>query len=276
MNGAVPSNVPRREGGDRRLSGRVGLSRAPRMPRGSPIAVASPWGSSAQVGAVRRCRHDPHAGARPVLTFRRSNVNSVYMRAEIPDTRARLLEHARDVYLEGGPTHFSLREVARRSGVSAAAVYRHFDGKEALLASVCAEGFRTFSSYLLRALSAPTQIERLRAAADHYRRFAMENARDYRVIFMSTAEDFGGVSGQRGSRETSPTFQFLVDRVRDCVAAEAIAPGDADETAAVIWAHVHGLVSLRLSGHLASVGDDAAFARFFRTSTDRLLAGLAP
>ena len=93
---------------------------------------------------------------------------------------------------------------------------------------------------------------------------------------MSSAEDFRGATGRRGSREASPTFQFLVDRVRECVAAEAIAPGDADETAAVIWAHVHGLVSLRLSGHLASVGDDAAFARFFRASTDRLLEGLAP
>ena len=66
------------------------------------------------------------------------------MTLEEPNTRTRLLAHAREVYLEGGAAHFSLREVARRVGISAAAVYRHFDSKDALLGAVCEEGFRTF------------------------------------------------------------------------------------------------------------------------------------
>jgi AcrR family transcriptional regulator len=180
------------------------------------------------------------------------------------------------VYLEGGPASFSLREVARRSGVSAAAVYRHFDGKEALLGAVCSEGFRIFSSYLLRALGEPTPKGRLLAAGDQYRRFALENPRDYRVIFMSTAEDLGFDRGPTTPEGTGATFQFLVDRTQECIAARVLAPGDAVAIAAVIWAHVHGLASLRLSGHLASAGDDVAFAKFFRTSTERLLLGLAP
>ena len=47
------------------------------------------------------------------------------------------------------------------------------------------------------------------------------------------------------------------------------------ETAATIWAHVHGLVSLRLSGHLANAGDEEEFARFYRRSTEKLVAGLS-
>ena len=190
------------------------------------------------------------------------------------DTRTRLLEHARAVYLEGGAAHFSLREVARRVGVSAAAVYRHFNGKAALLAAVCEEGFRTFSSYLLRALAERTPMARLRASGDFYCRFALENPHDYRVIFMSSVEDLG--LSETSPRESSPTFQFLVDRVHECVAAGVLVPGDAEEMAATIWAHVHGLASLRLSGHLDSVGDDEAFVAFFRTSTDHLLQGFAP
>jgi AcrR family transcriptional regulator len=197
--------------------------------------------------------------------------------AQTIDTRTRLLERARDVYLAAGPAGFSLREVARRSGVSAAAVYRHYDGKEALLAAVCAEGFRVFSSYLLRSLEAKTPFERLRAAGDHYRAFALENPRDYRVIFMTSADEaIAAGARKRADKQTSPTFQFLVDRVTECMQHKHLARGDATEVAAVIWAHVHGLVSLRLCGHLAAAGDDAAFARFFRASTDRLLAGLAP
>lgn len=190
------------------------------------------------------------------------------------DTRTRLLEHARDVYLEGGVAHFSLREVARRVAVSPAAVYRHFDGKDALLQAVCEEGFRTFSSYLLRALTEKTPRARLRAAGELYLRFAIENEHDYRVIFMSSVEDLG-LRSKKAGPEASPTFQFLVDRVRECMLAKVIAAADATEIAAAIWAHVHGLASLRLSGHLDSVGNDAAFAAFFRRSVDRLLRGFA-
>ena len=198
-------------------------------------------------------------------------VNTVHVAAAVPpDTRARLLGEARDLYLATGPAGFSLREVARRSGVSAAAVYRHYDGKDALLAAVCEEGFRVFSSYLLRALEEKTPLARLRAAGDHYRRFALENPRDYRVIFMTDTDE-----RRRPTKQASPTFQFLVDRVTECMKSRDLARGDASELAAVIWAHVHGLVSLRLCGHLAAAGDDATFARFFRASTDRLLAGMA-
>jgi len=196
--------------------------------------------------------------------------------SENADTRTRLLRHARDVYLEGGPAHFSLREVARRAGISAAAVYRHFDDKDDLLSAVCSEGFQIFYGYLMRALAEPTPIDRLRAAIDLYRRFAVENPRDYRVIFMTAREDSSVGTSRKAAPPTSPTFQFLVDRVRECIDVRDIAHGDAVEIAVNIWAHVHGLASLRLSGHLAPIGNDAAFARFFRTSTDRLLRGLAP
>jgi AcrR family transcriptional regulator len=177
------------------------------------------------------------------------------------------------VYLEGGVANFSLREVARRAGVSAAAVYRHFDDKEALLAAVCEEGFRTFSGYLLRALAEKTPLARLRTAGDLYLRFAVENPHDYRVIFMSVGLALDKIVV---SRETSPTFTFLVDRVRECIEAGDLAAGDPVEIAATIWAHVHGLASLRLSGHMDSVGDAKAFALFFRSSTDRLLQAYAP
>lgn len=192
-------------------------------------------------------------------------------------TRVRLLTEARDLYLEVGSGRVSLREVARRTGVSAAAVYRHFDNKEALLGQVHGEGFRIFSSYLLRALAAPTPAARLAATAEQYLRFGLENPRDYRVIFMSEIENATTPDPARCPEPRHhPTFQFLVDRVRECQQAKVVARGDADELATIIWSHVHGLVSLRLSGHLARVGDDDAFARFYRHAAGRLVASLAP
>ncbi len=190
------------------------------------------------------------------------------------DTRLRLLREARDLYLELGPAGFSLREVARKVRVSPAAVYRHFDSKEALLTEVCAAGFRQFGAYLMRALAAPTPRDRMAACARQYLAFALENPQDYRTMFMGAADTFVHVSAAKRGAPSS-AFQFLVDRVEECVRDRVVRTGDSTETATVIWAHVHGLVSLRLSGHLRD-GDDAQFARFYERATERLLAGLAP
>lgn len=191
------------------------------------------------------------------------------------DTRGRLVTEARDLYLEAGLGRFSLREVARRSGVSAAAVYRHFDDKEALLREVCAAGFQIFSSYLVRALAARTPRERLAATSEQYLRFALEHPRDYRFMFMGAAEDFATLA-PADTTESASTFHFLVDRVRECMDTKVIHRGDPVGVAAFIWAHVHGVVSLRLAGHFADEGDNEQFARFYGTMVAQLMAGLAP
>lgn len=195
---------------------------------------------------------------------------------EPDDTRSKLLREARDAYLDVGPAAFSLREVARRVGISAPGVYRHFDSKAALLSAVCEQGFQVFASYLMRALAEPTPAQRIRATADQYVRFGLENPRDYRFIFMSALDEVLGPAEARAKAEDrGSTFRFLVDRVRECADAGLVAPGDPEQTAVFIWSHVHGLVSLRLAGHLKDVGSDEAFHSFFMAASDRLLAGLA-
>jgi AcrR family transcriptional regulator len=166
-------------------------------------------------------------------------------------------------------------------GVSAAAVYRHFDGKEALVFAACTQGFQLFSSYLVRALAQPTPLARLLSTGEQYRLFGLENPLDYRFIFMSSADELSQAAERRERRAGSgalpqdSTFRFLVDRINECMAAGVLASGDAQATAVLIWAHVHGLVSLRLCNHLEPVGDEQAFASFYRASVERLLRGLA-
>ena len=212
----------------------------------------------------------PVAPARSARTFVRG----------LDDTRALLVTAARDLFLEAGEPGFSLREVARRVGVSPAAVYRHFDGKEALTFAACTQGFSVFSSYLLRALTAPTPLERALAASEQYRLFGLENPLDYRFIFMSPAEQVPPpnemtCAAAEPSLPQNSTFQFLVDRIRECMDTGLIARGDTQKTAVLVWAHLHGLVSLRLAGLLDGVGDDAAFAEMYRQSVARLFRGLA-
>src|SRR6478752_7899869 len=199
----------------------------------------------------------------------------------LDDTRALLVTAARDLFLEAGEAGFSLREAARRVGVSPAAVYRHFDGKEALIFAACTQGFEVFSSYLVRALAAATPLDRALAACDQYRAFGLENPLDYRFIFMSPAEQVHPAKEATSDCMADPalpqnsTFQFLVDRVRECMDAGVIAQGDPRQTAVLVWAHLHGLLSLRLAGLLDAVGDDQAFAEMYRHSVARLFRALS-
>ncbi|HET7540273.1 MAG TPA: TetR/AcrR family transcriptional regulator [Polyangiaceae bacterium] len=198
----------------------------------------------------------------------------------LADTRALLVTAARDLFLEAGEPGFSLREVARRVGVSPAAVYRHFEGKEALIFAACTQGFEVFSSYLVRALAGTTPLERALAACEQYRLFGLENPLDYRFIFMSPAKQIQPSKTATPARNEPmlpqySTFQFLVDRIRECMEAGVIARGDTQQTAVLVWAHLHGLVSLRLAGLLDAVGDEQAFSDMYRLSASRLFRALS-
>ena len=191
-------------------------------------------------------------------------------------TRDRILEAARDLYLEAGLAGFSMRRVARGAGVTATAIYRHFENKEALLLAVASSGFERFARYLYRGLEGASPRERLLLTGRGYMCFALEQPGYYRVMFMSSAEDIGFADmSEKTTSRLAPTFLFLVDRVRECMDAGAFSPEDPVSVAATVWSTVHGLVSLHLTGKLLpAIETDEQFADFYQASLLRLLDGL--
>ena len=84
------------------------------------------------------------------MTGGATDVNDVNI---VADTRERIVEEARDLYLTAGLAGLSMRKVAERVGVTATALYRHFEDKQALLLAVVQAGFERFTTYLLRGLT---------------------------------------------------------------------------------------------------------------------------
>jgi AcrR family transcriptional regulator len=166
--------------------------------------------------------------------------------------REQILTVARDLFLEHGPKGLSMRRVAARVGISATAIYRHYQDKGALLGAVVTEGFQVFASYLFRALEGQTPLERLVLAGHHYLRFALEQPKYYQLIFMSWTDDakpdLGPEHAVRPQRP-EPTYQFLLDRVDECI-RERVFRGEvrAEDAAIGIWSQVHGLAALYLAG----------------------------
>jgi AcrR family transcriptional regulator len=172
-------------------------------------------------------------------------------------TKQEILLAARDIFLEEGIERLSMRQVARRVGISATAIYRHYSDKQQLLEAVMKEGFELLGKYLFRALEGKNARERLLMTANQYLCFAFENSEYYRVIFMSRVTSNLCVTFcKRKSRsdksknfESSPTFKFLSDRLEDCAREHLLSPDDdVFQLSILVWSQCHGLASLFLSG----------------------------
>lgn len=187
------------------------------------------------------------------------------------EPRARILAAAREIFLDGGADAVTMRAVAERVGVSATALYRHFENKDALVRAVMTAGFESFAGYLYRALSGKTPGERLRLSGVAYLDFALEQPQMYRTVFMTAWPRAGTVviDPQWGA-----TFHFLVDRVRECMDSRDLRKDEPTEVARTIWAQVHGLVSLYLIGSTGLEQGD--FRELYRLSLQRLFKGLLP
>ena len=189
------------------------------------------------------------------------------------DPREKILAHACDLYLEEGLEGFSMRKLARLVGVTAPALYRHFESREAVLADVVREAYREFSAYLYRALEGRTPEERLRRAGEGYLAFALEHPRWYTIVF-TAPEHFGrGTLPDDIEVQGCAVHQFWVDRLRECMDAGMLQPADPMEVGMTLWAHAHGLLQLYLRGLLDL--DEEGFRSLYKESGRRIFRGLA-
>jgi len=193
---------------------------------------------------------------RGALDVASAQVNIVNM----TDTRRQILEEAREVFLQEGLAGLSMRTVAERVGVSATALYRHFDDKDALLATMLGEAFASFGSYLGRALGGRTPLARFRLTGEAYFDFALDHPRDYELMFLTNCSDLGFKRiSQEIDERSRPTFEFLVERVEECMEKRVFVRRDPREVALYAWSTVHGTASLWLLGQLREVMNLTAF-----------------
>ena len=167
------------------------------------------------------------------------------------DLRNGLVAAALELVAERGPRGFTLTETARRAGVSAAAPYRHFADKQALLAEVARQGFESLHSALRTAAASSKPEEQLRGVATAYVGFALAHPDQYSVMF-GAALDKASHSALLAAGAAA--FEVLIEVLVTCQTAGLLAPGDPRVLAAPAWSMVHGLSSLAIDGALRSTG----------------------
>ncbi|MGB1014669.1 MAG: TetR/AcrR family transcriptional regulator [Nannocystaceae bacterium] len=158
------------------------------------------------------------------------------------DLRTTILKAAVSLIAERGLHGLSLRECARRAGVSHAAPYRHFQDKNALLLAIAREGFDGLAEAGEQAMLGITDPrQRLDAYGATYVRFAVEHPVHHKVMFASELETPSAQDKASGTR----AFELLVE-----TAAAVVGPEQAELAAVASWSLSHGLSMLILDGRI--------------------------
>ena len=183
-----------------------------------------------------------------------------------------LLQASLELLRQSGSGEFTLREVARRAGVSHNAPYRHFRSKEELLAALAAEGFDRLTAAMEKAAaSASGALERWRASGRGYVEFALRYPQHFAVMFeIPWQYDLYPQTQAAGGR----AFGSLVHFVEACQTEGVLPPGDARQFALIAWSLVHGVAKLALSGRLPW-RRPADVLRFTDAATAALAHGLS-
>ncbi|GJE03069.1 TetR/AcrR family transcriptional regulator [Methylobacterium isbiliense] len=162
-----------------------------------------------------------------------------------------LIEAARRFIAERGLGGFTLVDAARLVGVSPAALYRHFRGREALLEEVAERGFAELAARLGRALRGPgTPLERFTRMGEAYLAFAEEEPGYYAAIFEARPPVPDGADQPPRPREQD-AFSLLVEALRTTF-PDGFSGVDPRFIALEVWALSHGLATLAAAGRLPS------------------------
>jgi AcrR family transcriptional regulator len=156
--------------------------------------------------------------------------------------RNALIDAAAAVVDLHGLSALTLREAARRAGVSHNAPYRHFRDRAGLIAAVAADGFHMLIEDLELASAMPER-ERAGALARAYVRFAEDNPGRFAVMFGQEARAYANETTLSSAR---------------AALEETLAHALGTKRAGALWAAMHGLAALAQAGHLDA--EDAAEA----------------
>lgn len=180
-------------------------------------------------------------------TPKSGTTDAVYHHGDLPHA---LLEAVATLVDEQGSAGVSLREVAKRAGVSHSAPAHHFGNKEGMLAAFCARGYGILAAEMRDARdrgSDMNAMDRIGAVGAAYVTFALNHKPYFEVMFRS------GIEKERYEQlhaEAQSAFAVLMDAVADLVADKELSSVDQRIVGMYFWSLAHGLASLVSDGSM--------------------------
>ena len=218
----------------------------------------------------------------------RSKKSAAYHHGNLKES---LIQTALEMVDDEGLEAITLRELSTRLGTSRSAIYRHFDGKDALMKQVIIGGFDKLDAAIAPNFDNHENpiLERFHSMGVSYVTFATENPNLYRLLFgpvMSKEREEvcveerpklhrmmnGDADDEIVHADPSDGFHRLVAIIIEAQKQQVFKEGDPILIATAIWSLLHGLSMLVIDGHLSVIDNVQAV---YEINYKMLLEGLA-
>jgi AcrR family transcriptional regulator len=172
------------------------------------------------------------------------------------ELRSKILQSARELFMERGFEETSIRNIAERIEYSPTTIYLYFKDKDEIFYALHSEGFALLNQYFRPLAHVEDPFERLKAINKAYISFAIENGEYYDLMFiirspMKSLEKDDSSKWEEGKR----AFSFLVDTVSQCINKGYFTGMDPELLAFTCWSMVHGICSLEIRNRCSVVSD---------------------
>jgi AcrR family transcriptional regulator len=198
---------------------------------------------------------------------------------EKDELRDLILDAARELFAERGYDAVTMRGIAERIEYSPTAIYLHFQDKESLFRAICDADFGALAGRFQTIGRIEDPIERIRAIGRAYAGFAQSHPNHYRLMFMtpSPADMCPDESTlQRQGNPEEDAYAFLKLAVEEAIREGRLRDHlvDPDLVSQVLWAGIHGVVSLRIAMHADTWVHWRDEKKTVETMIDALMSGL--
>ncbi len=172
---------------------------------------------------------------------------------EKEEVRTKILDAARVLFVEQGYEAVTMRKIAAAIEYSPTAIYLHFADKESIVRELCDTDFAHLASRFRKIGRTADPIERLRGAGRAYADFGAKNPNHYRLMFMTPHPphhpgELEDRASATPSRTPTPSSSGRSAR-RSPQGRLRAGLDDVELVSQIVWAGIHGIVSLRLSKH---------------------------
>ena len=193
------------------------------------------------------------------------------------DLRRVLIEAALQLAGEGGAAAVSVREAARRAGVSPGAPFRHFPNRDALMTAVAGEAQQRFRAEISAALAEVPEADplaRFRALGLAYLRWAMRNPGHFEII--SSCRYFEHDKATELSRDNAELIALSGRTLADAFARGQLRDLDLKQVQVAGRALVYGFARMNIDGHFPRWGiAEAEAGRTAEAIIDLFIDGIA-
>lgn len=174
------------------------------------------------------------------------------------ELKARILQAAKELFMEKGYEETSIRNIAERIEYSPTTIYLYFKDKDDIFYALHQEGFTLLNQYFRPLAHVADPFQRLKATCKAYIAFASENGEFYDLMFIMrspmnslTKDDQKKGDWEEGDR----SFGFLVNTIVECQAQGYFMDMDPEVLAFTLWSVVHGICSLEIRARCSVVSE---------------------